>query len=90
MPGLDPLSWGARLKNAALLSGPAIWLEKKLTPANNSIQATKNTVAAVAAVASDAGINATSGVKYGVIILFVILGLFIIAQAKSLAAAFKE
>lgn len=90
MPGLDPLSWGQRLKNAVLLSGPSLWLEKKLTPTNNNIQATKDTVAAVAAVASDAGIGVSSGVKYGLIALFVILGLFLIAQAKTLTAAFKE
>lgn len=87
MPGLNPLDYLARFKNyvidKATESAPANWI----LAANDKITTAKET-------AKTAGASIVSGVtfgaKYGLIIFAVILALFVIAQFKTITAAFKE
>lgn len=85
--GLEPVSYWQKFTDAIFLSTPAVWLEEKLTPVNNSIQAVK-TKAPIIGGQIVSGV--TFGAKYGLIIAGVLLALFLIAEFKSVTAAFKE
>jgi hypothetical protein len=84
---LTPVTWGQRLNMAINKTSAFNWLDRTITPAAEKIESAKTTIAAVVANTANA---ATIGTKYGIIILFAIMGLFFIAQFKSLTAAFKE
>lgn len=87
MAGLEPVGFLAKFRNLLVLSGPSTWLEQKLiggqTAAINATEAVKEAAQAT-------GSAITFGTKYGLIIFFIILALFVMAQAKTLTAAFKE
>ena len=87
MAGLEPVSYWQKFTNAVFLSAPAVWLEKKLTPANNAIQAVKTEAPKIGGQIIS---GVTFGAKYGLIIAGVLLALFLIAEFKSVTAAFKE
>lgn len=86
MAGLEPISYWAKFKNAIFLSRPATWLEEKLTPANNVIQTVKTEAPIIGGQIVQ---GVTFGAKYGLIIAGVLVALFLIAEFKSITAAFK-
>ena len=75
------------IRNEIFLSRPAVAVEQILIGADRKVVATKNAVKDTAIKVVD---NATSGLKWGLIVAFALLALFLIAQAKTLTAAFKE
>ena len=87
MAGLEPASYWQKFRDWTFSSGPAVFLEQKLSGGQT---AAINATEAVKEVAGDVAAGVTFGAKYGLIIFFVILAFFVMAQAKSLTAVFKE